>query len=145
VTGKGRPQVVLSRRVSFEASHRYQNPVWSESENRRAFGPFTEPHRHRYQVEVSIGGQVDPGTGMSLDLGRLDQMLEEEVTLRFQGKSINEAEGFAGLIPTTENIAIHLWGRLEPRIRSEGWRLTRVRVYESPELFCDYRGEAGGA
>jgi 6-pyruvoyltetrahydropterin/6-carboxytetrahydropterin synthase len=59
----------------------------------------------------------------------------------------------AVLIPTTENLAIAAWRRLEPAISaaaagvgarraSGGARLSRVRVYETPEIFAEYRGEA---
>jgi 6-pyruvoyltetrahydropterin/6-carboxytetrahydropterin synthase len=47
-----------------------------------------------------------------------------------------------GLIPTTENIAISVWRRLEPAVlKTGGARLSRVRVYETPEIFAEYRGE----
>ncbi len=45
------------------------------------------------------------------------------------------------LIPTTENIAIAAWKRLEPAVTAAGGaRLSRVRVYETPEIFAEYRG-----
>jgi len=55
-----------------------------------------------------------------------------------------EVPEFAGakLIPTTENIAISIWKRLEPAVQSAGQaRLSRVRVYETPEIFSEYRGK----
>jgi len=54
-----------------------------------------------------------------------------------------EVPEFAKAIPTTENIAIAAWKRLEPAIEAAGGaRLRRVRVYETPEIFAEYRGEA---
>ncbi len=47
---------------------------------------------------------------------------------------------FKDAIPTTENIAIAIWKRLEGKIA--GAKLHRVRVYEMPDLFADYLGEA---
>ena len=49
-----------------------------------------------------------------------------------------------GKIPTTENLLIHLWERLAPRV--EGARLVRLRLREDVDLFADYYGpekEAG--
>jgi 6-pyruvoyltetrahydropterin/6-carboxytetrahydropterin synthase len=47
------------------------------------------------------------------------------------------------LIPTTENIAIAAWKRLESHVNAAGGaKLSRVRVYETPEIFAEYRGEA---
>jgi 6-pyruvoyltetrahydropterin/6-carboxytetrahydropterin synthase len=46
------------------------------------------------------------------------------------------------LIPTTENIAIAAWRRLEPAVKAAGGaQLNRVMVYETPEIFAEYRGE----
>jgi 6-pyruvoyl-tetrahydropterin synthase len=43
-------------------------------------------------------------------------------------------------IPTTENIAITIWQRLAPKLKTA--QLHRVRVYETPDLFVDFYGEA---
>jgi 6-pyruvoyltetrahydropterin/6-carboxytetrahydropterin synthase len=43
-------------------------------------------------------------------------------------------------IPTTENLAIAIWQRLAPKL--EKAQLYRVRVYETPDLFADFYGEA---
>jgi 6-pyruvoyltetrahydropterin/6-carboxytetrahydropterin synthase len=64
-----------------------------------------------------------------------------------------ETPEFKNAIPTTENIAIAAWKRLEPAINfgggasgggaaAGGAKLTRIRVYETPEIFAEYRGEA---
>jgi 6-pyruvoyltetrahydropterin/6-carboxytetrahydropterin synthase len=46
-------------------------------------------------------------------------------------------------MPTTENIAIAAWKRLELSVTATGGaRLSRVRVYETPDIFAEYRGEA---
>jgi 6-pyruvoyltetrahydropterin/6-carboxytetrahydropterin synthase len=53
-----------------------------------------------------------------------------------------ETPEFALAIPTTENIAIAAWKRLEPAVKAaSGAQLSRVRVYETPEIFAEYRGE----
>jgi 6-pyruvoyltetrahydropterin/6-carboxytetrahydropterin synthase len=54
-----------------------------------------------------------------------------------------EVAEFAKTNPTTENIAIAAWRRLEAAIAAAGGaRLSRVRVYETAEIFAEYRGEA---
>ncbi|NUQ28214.1 MAG: hypothetical protein HOQ35_06830 [Acidobacteriaceae bacterium] len=42
--------------------------------------------------------------------------------------------------PTSENIAIAIWRRLEGKIA--GANLVKVRVYEMEDLYADYMGEA---
>jgi 6-pyruvoyltetrahydropterin/6-carboxytetrahydropterin synthase len=51
-----------------------------------------------------------------------------------------EVPEFKHTIPTTENLAIAIWKRLENHI--EGAKLHRIRVYETPDLFSDYYDEA---
>jgi 6-pyruvoyltetrahydropterin/6-carboxytetrahydropterin synthase len=55
---------------------------------------------------------------------------------RFLNKEVPE---FATRIPTTENLAIAVWQRLEPNLNHA--KLHRVRVYETPDLFVDFYGE----
>jgi 6-pyruvoyltetrahydropterin/6-carboxytetrahydropterin synthase len=49
-----------------------------------------------------------------------------------------EVPEFKAANPTTENIAVAIWRRLQGKI--PGARLHRVRVYEMPDLFADYLG-----
>jgi 6-pyruvoyltetrahydropterin/6-carboxytetrahydropterin synthase len=51
-----------------------------------------------------------------------------------------EVPEFANQIPTTENLAIVIWKRLQSRLQVA--KLHRVRVYESHDLFADFYGEA---
>ena len=44
-------------------------------------------------------------------------------------------------VPTTENIALDIWRRLEPRLNDGRHKLHAVRVYETPDLYVDYFGE----
>lgn len=55
-----------------------------------------------------------------------------------------EAPEFADgkMIPTTENLAIAAWKRLKPAVTAAGGaRLSRIRIYETPEIFAEYRGD----
>jgi 6-pyruvoyltetrahydropterin/6-carboxytetrahydropterin synthase len=129
----------LTRSVSFSAAHRYRRQDWSEQRNREAFGPNVALHGHNYRVEVSVSGPLDPETGMSVDLDRLDTALHVEVAARLGWRDLSGGvEGLEGRIPTTENLAIFIWERLTAVLRD--MCVERVRVYESPELFVDYEG-----
>jgi 6-pyruvoyltetrahydropterin/6-carboxytetrahydropterin synthase len=70
----------------------------------------------------------------------LKDILEREVVSVYDHRHLNlEVPEFKTTIPTTENIAIAIWKRLEGKI--SGAALHRVRVYEMPDLFADYFGE----
>ena len=89
-------------------------------------------------------GRPDPVTGFVVDLKWLKDVIEQNVLSAYDHRHLNlEVPEFADskLMPTTENIAIAAWNRIQPAIQSAaGARLTAVRIYETPEIFAEYRG-----
>jgi len=137
--------VYLTRKIEFSAAHRYHNPDFSAEENRRIFGKCNYPngHGHNYVLEVTVGGETDPATGMVLDLQELKDLLDREVMDRMDHRSLNhEVAELAGRIPTCENVAAVIWELLAPKIRRG--KLARVRLWESPDLYVDCYGDGGG-
>ena len=131
----------VTRRVEFSASHFYHNPQLSPEENRRLFGKCNNPngHGHNYVLEVTVAGEIDPTTGMVVDLKDLKKLLEREVLEIVDHRCLNkEIPAFATKIPTTENIAVQIWDWLAPKLTCG--RLHRIRLYETPDLFADYGG-----
>ena len=74
----------------------------------------------------------------------LKEVMEHEVLSAYDHRHLNlEVPEFARAVPTTENIAIAAWRRIEPALKTaRGARLTRVRIYETPEIFAEFRGES---
>lgn len=134
--------ILLTRKAEFSSSHYYWNPAWTDEENRRAFGKCANRngHGHNYTLEVTVAGEIDAKTGFVVDLKELKDVMEREVVSVYDHRHLNlEAPEFATAQPTTENIAIAVWKRLDGKIK--GSKLHRVRVYEMPDLFADYYGE----
>jgi len=132
---------LLTKRVTFSASHRYWNPKWSEEKNREVFGKCISPygHGHNYILEVTLKGVPNPETGMIINLYDLKPIIED-VLEGFDHKYLNDDNPeFKELIPTTENIARVLWRNLDLRLKETvQCELYRLRLYETPELFVDY-------
>ncbi len=136
--------ILLTRRAEWSAAHFYWVEGWSEEENLRRFGLCANRngHGHNYTLEVTVGGEVDPETGFVVDLKWLKEVMEREVIAVYDHRHLNlEVPDFQTAQPTAENIAIAIWQRLDGRV-GPGARLHRVRVYEMPDLFADYYGEA---
>lgn len=134
--------ILLTRKAEFSASHYYWNEQWSEQENQRRFGKCSNRngHGHNYTLEVTVSGEVDPVTGFVVDLKQLKDVMEREVVSVYDHRHLNlEVPEFRTAMPTTENIAIAVWKRLDGKV--PGAKLHRVRVYEMPDLFAEYRGE----
>jgi 6-pyruvoyltetrahydropterin/6-carboxytetrahydropterin synthase len=143
--------IFLTRRATFSASHYYWNEAWPAEKNEQVFGRCANRngHGHNYTLEVTVAGEPDPVTGFVVDLKWLKDVMEREVLSVYDHRHLNlETPEFKNANPTTENIAIAAWKRLEPAINfgggasAGGAKLTRIRVYETPEIFAEYRGEA---
>jgi len=135
--------VYLTRKAEFSASHLYHNPDLSPEENKRIFGKCNNPHGHghNYTLEVTVKGQVDQRSGFVVDLKELKEIMNREVIEAVDHRFLNkEVAEFKDRIPTTENLAITIWGWLKPKLDVAA--LHRIRVYETPDLFVDYYGEA---
>jgi 6-pyruvoyltetrahydropterin/6-carboxytetrahydropterin synthase len=140
--------IFLTRRATFSAAHYYWRDEWTAEQNEQVFGRCANRngHGHNYTLEVTVAGEPDPVTGFVVDLKWLKDVMEQNVLLAFDHRHLNlETPEFAAgkAIPTTENIAIASWKRLEPAIAAAGGaRLACVRVYETPEIFAEYVGGA---
>jgi 6-pyruvoyltetrahydropterin/6-carboxytetrahydropterin synthase len=136
--------IFLTRRATFSASHYYWNPAWTEEKNQQVFGRCANRngHGHNYTLEVTVAGEVDPVTGFVVDLKWLKAAIEREVLDAWDHRNLNlDVPEFAAAIPTTENLAIAAWNRMEPAVTAAGGaQLSRIRVYETPEIFAEFRG-----
>jgi 6-pyruvoyltetrahydropterin/6-carboxytetrahydropterin synthase len=135
--------VLLTKRIEFAAAHRYIKAEWDEAKNRAVFGPCYNPpaHGHNYMVEVTVSGEVDPKTGMVVNLFDLKRVLLN-VLEEFDHKNLNlDMPYFEGRIPTSENLACVLWTKLDTQ-KSIG-TLHAIRLYEDEDLYADVTAAAG--
>jgi 6-pyruvoyltetrahydropterin/6-carboxytetrahydropterin synthase len=129
----------VTRRYEFAASHRLHTAALSEDENRRLYGKCNNPygHGHNYVVEVSARGPADEATGRAVDTGRLDELVSREVLAPFGHRNLNtDVDGFARVVPTSENLALEICRRLKGQWAAAfpgPWpRLEKVRIAETP-------------
>jgi 6-pyruvoyltetrahydropterin/6-carboxytetrahydropterin synthase len=135
----------LTRRVSFAAAHRYRIATWSDERNEQVFGLCARPsyHGHSYVCDVTVRGEIDETTGMVIDLGVLDRMLDVEVRQRFDHRNINVDVvefGEGRLVPTGENLARFIYERIAAALRAANAtaRVVKVTVAEDATLSASY-------
>ena len=131
-------KVSATRRAHFNAAHRLHNPRWTDEKNREVFGLCNSPnfHGHNYEMEVRVTGEIDPETGMVVDLGWLSQLIKTEIEARFDHKNLNlDTVEFRDLIPTAENICVVICQILRAQL-PEKFDL-HVRLYETPRNFVE--------
>lgn len=135
----------LTKRYRFSASHRLHSAALSEEENRRVYGKCNNPrgHGHNYVLHVTVSGPVSPETGMVLDLGALDRVVEDEVIEPFDLAFLN-AQAFREAVPTTENVCLEIFrrvngGLMKSPARGEA-RLKKILLEETSLNYFEYEG-----
>jgi 6-pyruvoyltetrahydropterin/6-carboxytetrahydropterin synthase len=138
-------EATLSVGTHFSAAHRLALDHLSYEENCEIYGKCARPngHGHNYHLEVTVKGEIDPQTGMIVDLVALEKVIEDYVVEPFDHTFLNkDIAYFAQVVPTAENIAVHIRDLLQQPIRDLGASLHRVKLIESPnnscEVFCSY-------
>lgn len=123
----------VTRRYRFAASHRLHSDQLTAEANQELYGKCNNPHGHGhdYLLEISVRGQIDPGSGRVLSPGELDRYVGARVLDVYDHKDVTrDIPELSGVVATTENIALDI----ERRLRG-GWRFTaeldRVRVQET--------------
>ena len=72
-----------------------------------------------------------------MDLVELDRLVKAEVLDVFDHRNLNvEIPQFAGIVPTSENLAVYIWNQLRPTVAA----LSAVTVWEIADAKCTYRG-----
>ena len=134
-------KVTVSRKAHFNAAHRLYNPDWSFEKNDEVFGKCNNPnyHGHNYQLIVSVKGTIDPETGYVIDMKDLKALIKEHVEDVFDHRNLNlDTEDFKELNPTAENIAVVIWNKLRPHLKSE--LELKVVLYETERNFVEFEG-----
>jgi 6-pyruvoyltetrahydropterin/6-carboxytetrahydropterin synthase len=119
------PHMELFAEFRFEAAHRLPGVPPDHM--------CARLHGHSYCVRLSVSGTVEPKTGWVADFGAIAAVFEP-VRLDLDHRYLNEIEGLSN--PTSENIALWLWQRLQRSLRG----LSAIEVRELPGLGCIYRG-----
>jgi len=130
----------LTRSYHFSAGHCLANVDLDERENSRVYGQCYRQHGHNYLLEVTVGGELDPATGMSADLGVVDAAVETAVLKRVDHYDLSATvPELRGVITTGENLARTFWEWLTPVLPS-GY-LRRVAVVETANNIFEYCGD----
>lgn len=142
----------ITRRIEFDAGHRIPS---HKSKCRNV-------HGHRYVMFATVQGIVKPTTGQSDDGMVTDFSDLKSVMMEVIGEpwdhaflcSVHDEDMVRALrvlgpdqkvvylpcVPTAENLAKQAFERLDAQFKGIGseFSLVRVRLYETPNCYCDY-------
>lgn len=133
-------EATLTLKTHFSAAHRLALPELSLEENTEIYGKCARPngHGHNYHLEVSVTGEIDHRTGMLVDLGALQKIIDDYVVEPFDHTFLNkDIPYFAQVVPTAENIALYIAQLLQQPIQELGAELDKVKLIESPNNSCE--------
>jgi 6-pyruvoyltetrahydropterin/6-carboxytetrahydropterin synthase len=118
----------LSKQFRFESAHTLERTVDSE--------PSRRIHGHSYRAEVTVRGNLDPETGMVVDLGLFERALDEA----HDGLDHRLLNDLPDLGPATlENLTVWIWRNVAPVAPG----LVRVTVFrDSNGESCTYFGSS---
>lgn len=133
-------EATLTVKTHFSAAHRLALSELSYEENLEIYGKCARPngHGHNYHLEVSVTGEMDSRTGMLIDLGALQQVIDDYVVEPFDHTFLNkDIPYFSQVVPTAENIALYIAQLLQQPILELGAKLYKVKLIESPNNSCE--------
>ena len=111
----------LRRRAGFSAGFRRPPP------GERGRG-------HDYLCELTVGGAIDLGTGMVINIKDVDAVLKAQVVGPLEGRLLDaEVPAFADTPPTPENLVRLIWDRCRPALPPRS-ALARVTLWPTPTL-----------
>lgn len=134
-------RVTVSRKAHFNAAHRLYRKDWSFEKNDDIFGKCNNPnfHGHNYELIVSVTGDIDKETGYVIDIKMLKDIIKTEIEDAFDHKNLNiEVPEFKDLNPTAENIAIVIYDKIKPKLKTD--LDLEITLYETPRNFVSYSG-----
>ena len=90
-------------------------------------------HGHSFNVEIAVGGPIDPHKGWIVDYAEIKQAFQPLYD-QLDHNYLNDIPGLQN--PTSELLAMWIWDRLKPELHN----LTAVIVHETCTTTCEYRG-----
>jgi 6-pyruvoyltetrahydropterin/6-carboxytetrahydropterin synthase len=136
--------IYITRRESFNAAHRLFRMELSDEENMKIFGKCSNPnwHGHNYTLFVTVKGDINPQTGLLINLKDLSAIIKEKVTDKLDHNNINiEVDFMKDVLASSENIAVKIWEQLEEPVKTMGAALHCVKLIETENNYIEYYGE----
>lgn len=135
--------VYIVRKEHFNAAHKLWRDDWSDEKNEEVFGKCSNKnwHGHNYNLYVTVKGVPSVETGFVIDLKELSQIIRREVIESLDHKNLNlDVPYLEGILPSTENVIIKIWERIEKPIADAGGILAKLKLEETESNSVEYFG-----
>ena len=121
--------VEVTKEFTFDSCHHLLDYV----------GKCANPHGHTYKLQVTLKGTLD-NIGMVLDFSILKKVVKERIIEKLDHKDLNKELHFN---TTAENMCVWIFDKLnnDERIIKSKAKVVKVRLWETPTSFAEYKGE----
>lgn len=114
--------ITMTRRVMFSAAHADNSRLLDEA----------QISGHNYTLDVGVSGEIDPQTGILVNIKDIDRIVRERVVETVHGKMLNRAAPFFAENPVTaENVTQFIRMELENAMPPEA-QLSELRLERTP-------------
>jgi len=134
-TQKRKTGFEITREFVICSMHHLENSNWSPDANKSYYGICYGTHGHDYHVQVTVAGQMDPTTGLSLNRDQLDRTLNDLIRSKYHGVDLNKL--FANT--SCEQLAVEFFHILKPAIAG----LVKVGIQETRKNYFEFPPAAG--
>ena len=117
----------ISVEYSFSAAHRLKNYQ----------GPCENLHGHNWLVRATVRCEALDASGLGIDFKVLKDHLKG-ILGEFDHKDLNAVLDPLKINPSSENIARHIFEKLEKTLKGRNVALARVEVHETPGSCAAY-------
>lgn len=136
------PKAFVKRTEGFSSAHRLHSNKLSAEKNKEIFGKCNHVHGHNYKIIVTLYGEIDPITGMVMDIARLKLIMKEELLDNLDHKYIDEDVAyFKDVVSTTENLAVYAWKQMQAGLGDQASLLYEVEIFETDKNVVTYKGD----
>ena len=112
-----------------------------KEKNFDVFGDDIKNHGHNYVLRITIQGSIDSSSGFLINLQWLNRIIKEEILSILDHAQIDQdIDWFQGKSPSTENLVVFIWEKLEPYFSDKNSSLYKVFLRETPTIYTEYYG-----
>jgi 6-pyruvoyltetrahydropterin/6-carboxytetrahydropterin synthase len=104
-------------------------------------GNCEKPHGHNWKVQVTVRATELDALGMGIDFKVLKQKVNAVVD-ELDHRDLNEHPAFLNQNPSSENISVFLFDKLQEPLRHDRYQLYSVTVRETDSSGLTYYGRS---
>lgn len=136
--------LAMTRRVLFSAAHADRLPERSAEENGTPSGAdaLSEPYGHNYTLDVTVEGDIDPQTGIIVNIKEIDQIVREQVVQHLDRRFLNRSVSYFCDRPVTpETLLAYIREQLQDML-PKAVQLAALRLEATPLQAAEWIAES---